>query len=191
MSIKGYLWVGLICAVFSAFMALFLLRSCNPDKPPVGPDNPVISVTPVTDPIKLEKLPELPNKEKPVYAIPVPTPKPVLGKKVTPNVVVSDKGNTFVVYSEAIDWGFRFEPKLSAGISEDFLLGVDITFFTYWKLNADALLYAPIRDDLDFTLLKAGAGLSYKITSNTSVGVGYLKDFGNNDCLVGFLSLKF
>ena len=187
---KNVKWVVIGLIAFLGILLLLRFR-CTPDKPPVVENNPVISVTPIADQAELEKLPELPNKEKPVYAVPVPTPKPVLGKKVTPSVVVSDKGNTFVVYSEAVDWGFRLEPKLSLGVSEDFLVGMDLTFFTYWKLNADALVYVPIREDLDLTMLKVGAGVSYKITHNTSAGVGYLKDFGNNNSFVGFVSLKF
>ena len=186
-SIKWVIGLGLLLIVL-----LLLKFRCSPEKLVVVPPNSsVVSVAPVVDPVQLDKLQELPNKEKPVSIIFIPESKKVVGQKVTSSVVVSDKGNTFVVFSESVDKGLRFELKLSFGVSEDFLVGADVTFFTYWKLNADALVYVPIRQDMDLTMTKLGVGVSYKITCNTSVGLGYLKDFGNNSSFVGFVSLKF
>lgn len=183
--------LGVIAVLAAVIAFLFFLRGCNHNKPPVVINNPTISVTPVVDPSELEKLPELPNNEKPVSSIPVPTPVPVVGKIVIPSVVVSDKGNTFVVYSEKVDCGFRVEPKLSAGVSDKLLLGLDATFFTYWRFNADALIFVPAEGNIGLTRLRIGVGVSYKITENTSAGLGFLKDFGTNDSFVGFVSLKF
>lgn len=171
---------------------IFTKFGCNPIKPPSPPQgNTPVAVTPTTDPAVLHSLPALPNNEHPVSVIPVPTPKPNPGVITTPNVVVSDQGNTFVVYTDKIDWGFRFDPKASVGISSHFVLGLDVSWFTYWRFNADALFYCPIKSDLDFGDLMGGLGISYQLTNNTSAGAGYLKDLNNNDSIVLFVSLKF
>jgi hypothetical protein len=106
-------------------------------------------------------------------------------------VVVSSAGNTYVVRSESIAWGFEFDPKLSLGVSSDLLLGADFSLFRYWRINADLLAYIPIRSDLDFTRSRGGLGLSGQISPNTSLGVGYLWDLADRRSLAAFVSLKF
>jgi hypothetical protein len=155
-------------------------------------ENPgnVQSANVITDPVELDKLPKLPNNEKPTIAIPVPTPKPKPGKIVATDVIISDMGNTYIGYTEKIEIGFKCQPKICAGISTDFLLGLDISFFTYWRFNADALIYAPIRQDLDFSYSRGSLGVSFQITNNSSVGVGYCIDAANRRSWAAFLAFK-
>lgn len=179
--------VSLAVAIFST---TYLLKSgCHGPGP--QPGAPAVSVTPITDPGMLANLPPLPNHENPVSSIPVPLPTPKPGHVIQPAVVVSDAGNTFVVYTDRIDWGLRFEPKASLGISTDLLLGVDVSFFTWWRLNADAVVFLPIRSDFDFTRTRAGLGVSGQLSSNTSAGLAYLVDLADRRTWAAFVSLKF
>jgi hypothetical protein len=184
---NAVLIVSLAVAIFST---TYLLKSgCRGPGP--QPGAPAVSVTPITDPETLSNLPPLPNHEKPVSAIPVPVPTPKPGHIIQPAVVMSDAGNTFIVYTDRIDWGLRFDPKASLGISTDLLLGVDVSFFTWWRLNADAVVFLPIRSDLDFTRTRAGLGLSGQLSANTSVGLAYLVDLADRRTWAAFVSLKF
>lgn len=185
------LFIALAVAIFSTS---YLLKSgCRPG--PVGahgvPVVPSAAVTPITDPGELAKLPQLPNHERPVSAIPVPTSKPDLGMTTQTAVVVSSAGNTYVVRSESIAWGLEFDPKLSLGVSSDLLLGLDVSFFRYWRLGLDVLAYIPVRSDLDFTRTRGGLGLSCLISPNTSLGFGYMRDLQDRPSWVGFVSIKF
>lgn len=184
----------LVVAVGVAVLSTsLLLRDCSkPDPGKPGEDLlPVASTTPVTAPEELAKLPALPNNDKPVAAVKVPAPDPKPGMKVDSYVVAGASGNTYLANVETIDWGLRLEPKASAAASTDFLVGVDLTFFSWWRLNADALVYVPIRSDLDFTRSRAGLGVSFQVSPNTSAGVGYLRDLADRASLAAFVSLKF
>lgn len=177
----------------AVFSTALLLRSCSRPEPGSagGGVLPVASVTPVTAEAELAKLPALPNHDKPIAAVKVPAPTPKPGMKIDSYVVAGASGNTYLANVETIDWGFRFEPKASAAASTDLLLGVDLTFFSWWRLNADALAYVPIRSDLDFTRSRTGLGVSFQVTENTSAGVGYLRDLADRSSLAVFVSLKF
>lgn len=179
--------IALAVAVFSTS---YLLKSgCRAPGP--EPSGPPVSVTPTTDPQTLATIPGLPNNDKPVSAIKVQAPIPKPGMKVETYVVAGASGNTYVANVERIDWGFRFDPKASLGISTDLLIGVDVSFFSWWRLNADALVYVPIRADMDFTRSRGGLGVSGQLSSNTSVGMAYLWDLADRRSLAAFVSLKF
>ena len=188
MSLKNkVLVVSIVVAVFST---TYLIKSWKHKKQD-DPAAPAVAVTPITDQKLLDELPPLPNNEKPVLAIPVDVPEPKPGHVIKPAVVVSSAGNTFVVFTDKVDCGFRFEPKVSIAGSTDFLIGVDVTFFTWWRINADALAYIPVRQDMDFTRSRGGVGASFQITQNTSAGAACLWDLGERRTLAAFVSLKF
>lgn len=187
---------SIIILILSAvsLVSIYLgIKGCYQPTPQLGITNPVISVTPVIDRVSIDKLniPVLPNNEKPTIVISVPTPVSQPGKIIIPHVVVSDKGNTFIAYSEKIELRFKIDPKVSLGISDKFLLGVDTTFFSWYRFNADTLVYLSIEDSLDLRGTRVGLGVSYQVTNNTSTGVGYLSNFKNERTFVGFISFKF
>src|SRR3970282_616552 len=92
MNIKNtVLVISLAVAIFST---TYLLKSgCH--GPGQNPESPAVSVTPISDPEQLRKLPVLPNNEKPVSSIPVPNPAQRPGHVVGGAVVGRVAGNTF------------------------------------------------------------------------------------------------
>jgi hypothetical protein len=183
----------LILSVVSLVSIYLGIKGCNRPVPQPGINNPIISVTPIIDRSSIDKLniPELPNNEKPTSVIPVPTQVPQPGKIIIPHVVISDKGNTFIAYSEKIELRFKMDPKVSFGVSDKFLLGADLTFFSWYRVNADALAYLSIEDNFDISDTRVGLGVSYQLTNNTSTGIGYLSNFKSDKSVVGFVSFKF
>lgn len=181
---KKYFIIGSI--VVSLIVINSILQYCSKPKV-ILPDNPVVSVTPTVDPVEIDKLKiELPNNEKPKIVVTVPTPVPVLGKKITPHVVVSDKGNTYVAYTEKIDLGFKFQPKVVAGYSNDICLGVGATIFKFWRLETDIILFYELNNDF-----RLGIGESYQLTQNTSIGFSISENINLEPTVGIYLSLKF
>lgn len=182
--------VIIVLAFVLSIITLQAFKGCN-HKDPINIADPVVSVTPIVDKVALDKLPELPNNEKPVTAVPVKVPDKKPGVIIEPAVVVSSAGNTYVVYSERIECGFKFDVKASAGISDKLLLGADVTFFSWWRLNTDALAYIPISDGIDFYDTRIGVGVSYQVLTNTSAGVGYITNMSDDRSWLAFVSVKF
>jgi hypothetical protein len=181
---KEYIILGCLVALIISASQFF--SQCSKPKI-VLPDNPVISVTPITNSMKIRDLKiTLPNKEEPKIVVTVPTPVPVLGKKVTSHVVVSNKGNTYVAYTEKVDIGFRFEPKLAVGYSNNVCFGVGATIFKVWRFETDALLFYELDDDI-----RLGIGESYQLTPNTSIGITFSENINLQPAIGVYLSLKF
>ncbi len=185
-------WCVLVALLIIAFISFSIwLRSCTqPD--PVIQSMPVVSVTPVTNPEELKKLPTLPNNDKPIAAVKIPAQSAGLGMKNETYVVSGASGNTYVANVESVDWGFRFDPKASIGISRvGMMVGADVSFFSYWRINADALVYLPIDAEYELTDTLLGIGVSAQISENTSAGVARLWDFTDRNTWAVFISIKF
>lgn len=186
MNIKNILWI--VFVIILVIGIYFGIRSCyrlilNP-----GIQNPVVSVTPIVDPGEIDNLnlPDLPNNETPAVIIPVATPVPVPGTTITPHVVVSDEGNTYIAYTVKMDFGFKLEPKLVCGYSDSVFFGVGATVFKVWRFETDILLFYELDEDL-----RLGIGESYQLTNNTSIGVTFSENTNLQPSVGLYLSLKF
>ena len=184
--------VSIISVIVAVLSLVFVLRGCKKPNPPAN-STPVAQVTPITNPTQIAhlNLPPLPNHATPVSVIPVPLPVQHPGIITTPNVVVGSDGNTYIANTSRVDWGFRLNPRVSAGLNSDLVpvAGLDVNFFTYWRFNADALLYIPLKETA-VARIAAGPGLSYQLSTNMSVGSAYTWSI-EKQAVVGFISFKF
>lgn len=182
---KKYFIFGSI--IFALILIVNIFERCSRSKIVITDNNPTILVTPIVDTKQIQELDiKLPNYEKAEIVIPVPTPIPVLGKKVTPHVVVSDKGNTYIAYTEKLAIGFRFDPKITMGYSNNIFIGIGTTFFKIWRLETDFLLFYNIDNDI-----RLGIGESYQLTQNTSIGIVFSENINLQSSIGIYLALKF
>lgn len=182
--------LALSLAALSFAFGCWIYTIIYPSKPE-GAKGKAITVTVVDGEAELKRfVPLLPPGDRPVAAVQVPNPPREPGMVAESWVVHGASGTTYTAVTQSIDWGFRFEPAASVGLSDHILVGVDVTWFSYWRLNADAVVYLPIGPELDAYLLRAGPGLSFQLTDAASVGAAYLIDARDRRYWAAFASLK-
>jgi hypothetical protein len=181
---------NVIIGICSLFLGIFLvsiyIKSCIPTPVVVSPEN-AISVKPT--PISHNVENQLPNGQTAHTQIDIPHVTPGLGTTPTQHVVVTDQGNTLVVTTSSIDFGFGMAPKLVFGFDNMAYGGAGIGFFKVYRFSTDAMLTVSGKN-LN-TDVKIGIGESYQLLQNTYVGVSYQVDASMNRHLGAYISLNF
>jgi hypothetical protein len=180
-----------------SLVGIFILASVIKDyivKPPVivpgGNSNPTVYVTPTS--VNQNVQDHLPSGQTGVTQIDIPPVNQSPGIITQQHVVVTDSGNTLIVSTEKIDWGFRVDPKLILGYSGTLTLGIGTSLFKIWRFDSDVMLTGELSKD--FTLkesIRLGVGESYQITNNAYVGVNCSWNADLNPKVGVYLSIKF
>ena len=174
-------------ALVTIVVGVSIFKGCVKPVVPGDNNNPVVVVTPTALTPAVQHL--LPAGQTAHTQIVVPHVNTVPGMIPTQHIIVSDQGNTLVVTTEAIDWGFKCEPKFVLGFDDKAFGGVGLTFFKVWRFDTDAMLTLSGKDVANE--LKVGIGESYQLFQNTDIGVAFQIDSNVNKHLGVYLSLKF
>ena len=158
--------------LFVALVGFVFLCTVSLKKDVVPNTGKIMQVKPIkgNDILKL-KLQPMPDKSKPVLAIPIKVPVKKPGVVSSPVVVVSEAGNTFVAIADKIERGFMLEPFMLAGYTDSIFFGVGTSIFTYWRFDTTVHLCYGIDSNLFL-----GLGETFKLTNNTAIGITVLKD---------------
>jgi hypothetical protein len=185
--IKGALVVG---AVVFVFMFAGKIWNYLFPVPPVIPGGTTVINTPahtVTPGVQHQ----LPSGQHGTSQVDVPPVTPHPGMIPQQHVVVTDQGNTLVVTTEKLDWGFRLEPKVYLGMSDRVFIGLGANVFTVWRINTDVFIATNLDKDKLLSECYLGAGLSYQVYRNTFLGFNVLESTQLKTMAGVNLSLKF
>lgn len=190
---KVFKWTVIIGVVI--FVLMFAGKIWNflfPTPPVTIPgvnDNPVVQVTP--GPITPNVQHQIPAGQHAVAQIDIPPVHNTPGMINQQHVVPTAEGNTLIVTTSKIDWGFRLEPKVFLGYSHGVYAGLGANVFTVWRFNTDVLLGTNLTPDRAFSKIYLGAGVSYQVYQNTFLGVNVLESQDLDTTIGVNLNLKF
>ena len=134
---------------------------------------------------------QLPNGQQGTSQVDIPPVTPHPGMVPQQHVVVTDQGNTLVVTTEKLDWGFRLEPKVYLGMSDRLFIGLGANVFTLWRFNTDVFIATNLDKEKLISECYLGAGVSYQVYKNTFLGLNVLESIQLKTTVGVNLSLKF
>lgn len=164
MKLFDWIVIGAFC--LASLAGTLFLGPCIP-KPYIIPPATVVTVVPT--PLTPNVQHALPAGQTAHSQIVIPTPVQHPGVIPTQHVVPTDQGNTLVVTTYALDWGFKLDPQLVVGYDGDVFADLGVNFFRVWRLDASAVAGYGFQEKT----IRLGAAVTYAVDNNVKVGATY------------------
>jgi hypothetical protein len=162
-------WIGIGAVVLVS--ALIMYQCHGPIFPvPVKPVATAIIVHPIAITPAVQHA--LPAGQTGHTQIDIPPVTPHPGVIPVQHVVPTDQGNTVVVTTYNIDWGFKLVPQAFVGYDGDVFAGVGVNFFRVWRIDLSGLVSYGFRE----AEIRAGGAVTFAIDNNLRIGASYQID---------------
>ena len=109
---------------------------------------------------------------------------------ITPTTIQTADGREFNLYIPP-RIGFTFRPFVSFMYLDTARAGAGIEIFRFYSWNIDGIISVPMFEEFENERMAIGAGISYDVNYNWSLGATYQKEFSGDDLMGAYFKWRF